>query len=172
MPPADPHQSTPTPQILKQPIPTSSQEKTLVPSPRLPSQEHTPGSPWPVPVRRLASSKPKTNTGSPATRAPAGSSFLGLREADARLEGFPWGAYNALSSRRPGWGTPAWSTPSPSNSGFPSPSKSSFGLSFGPATLLPSFSQPNDAGADSVNQETVTQPSNTGVLAVNGKFLS
>ncbi|PBK82631.1 hypothetical protein ARMGADRAFT_1038424 [Armillaria gallica] len=38
---------------------------------------------------------------------------------------------------------------------------SSFGLSFGLATLLPSSLPLNDAGVDSVNQEAVAQPSNS-----------
>ncbi|PBK79625.1 hypothetical protein ARMGADRAFT_1092949 [Armillaria gallica] len=138
--------------------PTPS-EKTPVPFQRSPPRGQTPASSspkgpasssdsnWPVPVRRLANSKPKT-------KPLANSSSLGLRENDARLESSAWGAYNASFSHRPG------------------PSKSSFGFSFGPATLLPSFSQPNDAGADSVNQETVAHPSNTGVLAVDAKTRS
>ncbi|PBK89739.1 hypothetical protein ARMGADRAFT_1083185 [Armillaria gallica] len=126
-------------------------EKTLVPFQRSPPHGQTPASStpkgpasssdsnWPVPVRRLANSKPKT-------KPLANSSSLGLRENDACLESSAWGAYNASFSHRPGWGTPACSTPSPSNSGFPSPSKSSF--------------------------ETVAHPSNTGVLAVDAKTRS
>ncbi len=108
---------------------------------------------WPIPIRRLAFSKSKTDSGASVARSSTGPSFLGLREPDSRLDGSAWGAYNASFSQRPGWGTPAWSTPPLSDSDSSSPSQSSFGLSFGPATFLPSFSQPNDAGV-AVNGES------------------
>ncbi|PBK78972.1 hypothetical protein ARMGADRAFT_1115408, partial [Armillaria gallica] len=150
---------------------TPTKEKTPVPSQRPLPGEQTPSSSsdstWPIPVRRLASSKSIANSGAEAPKSSAGPSFLGLRETAARREGSPWGAYNASSSRRPGWGTPAWSTPSSSDQDSPSPSKSSFGFSFGPATLLPSSLPLNDAGVDSVNQGAATRPSNSGLLAVD-----
>ncbi|PBK81664.1 hypothetical protein ARMGADRAFT_1039175 [Armillaria gallica] len=158
-------------------LPTPTKEKTPVPSQRSLPREQTPTSPtpkkavsssdstWPIPVRRLASSK--ANSGASVTKSSAGPSFLGLRETDSRREGSPWGAYNTSSSRRPGWGTPAWSTPSPSDSDSSSPSKLSFGLSFGPATLLPSSLPLNDTVVDFPTQNTLAQPSNAGLLAVD-----
>ncbi|PBK89738.1 hypothetical protein ARMGADRAFT_1032843 [Armillaria gallica] len=115
----------------------------------------------------LASSKSKTDSGALAAKSLAGPSFLGLREPDAHLKGSAWGAYNASFSRQPGWGTPAWSTSSSSDSDSSSPSKSSFSLSFCPATLLPSSLPLDDASVDFSNQNTIAQPSNAGLLAVN-----
>ncbi len=164
------------------PLPsTPVKEKTPVSSRRSPPKEQTTASPtpknpasssssaWPIPIRRLASSKSKTDSGASATKSSAGPSFLGLREPDAHLEDSAWAAYNASFSRRPGWGTPAWSTPSSSDSDSSSPSKSSFSLSFGLATLLPSSLPLDHAGVGSSNQNTIAQPSNTGLIAVDGK---
>ncbi|KAK0215968.1 hypothetical protein EDD85DRAFT_962531 [Armillaria nabsnona] len=102
---------------------------------------------WPIPVRRLTSSKFKVNSGASVTKSSACSSFLGLQETGACLE--------------------AWSTPSPSDSDSSSSLKSSFSLSFSLATLLLSSLSLNAAGIDLSTQNIITQPSNAGLLAVD-----
>lgn len=80
-------------------------QTTASPTPKDPASSSS--SAWPIPIRRLASSKSQPDSGALATKSSAGPSFSGLRQNDFRFEGSPWGAYNASSSRRPGWGTPA-----------------------------------------------------------------
>ncbi|PBK77616.1 hypothetical protein ARMSODRAFT_1010266 [Armillaria solidipes] len=154
-------QSPPMPQTPKQLIP-------LI----LPATPPRPVSPMstvlkektPIPPLPRAPS-PNTNprpAGSFPAKPPTGPSFMYLRVEDLGLGSSSAGNYSSALFRRPGWGSPDWSSFPASDDDPPSPSRSSYGLSFGSAALLPSPSQFKKTGST-----TAIQPSTSSLLTVD-----
>ncbi|SJL16890.1 uncharacterized protein ARMOST_20420 [Armillaria ostoyae] len=148
------------PQSPKQTIPPilpATPPRQVSPAPVIPKEK------TPIPPLPRAPS-PNTNprpAGSFPAKPPTGPSFMDLCAEDLGLGSSSAGNYSSALFRRPGWGSPAWSSSPASDDGPPSPSRSSFGLSFGPAALLPS-PQISKTGTSSA-----TQPSRSGLFTVD-----
>ncbi|KAK0445255.1 hypothetical protein EV421DRAFT_1734929 [Armillaria borealis] len=137
-------QPTQTPQRPKQPIPPVTSPHPALPTPVM-LKEKTPVPPPHEPAssltKRPSSSMTKSIMGASSLfplKPLADSSFLGLKGIDVSLGGAAASSYNVSVFQRPGWGSPAWSPAPSSDNESPSPSRSSYGLSFGMAALLPS----------------------------------
>ncbi|KAK0430320.1 hypothetical protein EV421DRAFT_1913035 [Armillaria borealis] len=124
-----------------------------------------PCEPTPSRTRSPSLSTTKATMGASSSFPPkpsAGPSFLGLRETDVGFGGAASLHFDSTAFQRPGWGSPAWSPAPTSDDETPSPSRSSFGLSFGPAALLPSPSQ-----FKKTSSTMSIQPSTSSLLTVD-----
>ncbi|SJL14680.1 uncharacterized protein ARMOST_18145 [Armillaria ostoyae] len=160
-------QSTPASRAPKQPIPPATPPRQVSPAPVTLEKTPVPPPREPIPsqTKRPSSSTTKTTTGASSSFPPkpsTGPSFSGLRETDGGFGGAASLHYDSTAFQQPGWGSPAWSPAPTSDDEAPSPSRSSFGLSFGPAALLPSPSQ-----FKKTSSTTAIQPSTSSLLTVD-----
>ncbi|KAK0197642.1 hypothetical protein F5146DRAFT_1130511 [Armillaria mellea] len=134
-------------------LPASS-DKTLV----LPSTSQ---------AKMSAPSTTKRMTGASSSLPSTGLSSLQGANPDLHLA--TASSYDPAIFHRPGWGFPARSPTPFSDLDSPSPSRSSYGLSFGPANLLPSSSQTNGASLDLTDPAATAPGLRPKLFAVNAK---